>query len=197
MITEKPFRKERRRLQAKHLWMEVKLSWNVLSDRMYTVAPTGKSREQLYALLFNKAARGSQKNPYEEKAYRGPAHKEVQAWWEQCQEWMLYYKCQCAPLVQDIKGFLHAFRGQGRGCSCGGGCICGILRKEVANRGAICFTFFASFHWPVLWVLGCVVFGCLVCLVCFGVLKTPSFLFSPVLQHVGIAYLRQNVLMTV
>eukprot|EP00434_Breviolum_minutum_P025272 symbB.v1.2.022328.t1/scaffold1974.1/size94090/4 len=112
VITEKTFRKERCRLQAKHLWMEVKLSWNVLSDRMYTVAPTGKSREQPYALLFNKAARGSQKNPYEDAAYRGPAHKEVQAWWEQCQEWMLYYKCQCAPLVQDIKGFLHAFRGK-------------------------------------------------------------------------------------
>ena len=39
----------------------------MLADRMYTAAPTGKSREQLYALLFNKAARGSQKNPYEEK----------------------------------------------------------------------------------------------------------------------------------
>ena len=112
VITEKTFRKERRRLQAKHLWMEVKLSWNVLSGRMYTVAPTGKSREEIFELLFNRAARGSQRNPYEEKAYRGPAHSAVQAWWEQCQEWMLYYKCQIAPLVLDIKGFLHAFRGK-------------------------------------------------------------------------------------
>jgi len=63
-------------------------------------------------ICYNSAARDSQKNPYEEKAYRGAAHREVQAWWEQCQEWMLYYKCQCAPLVQDIKGFLHAFRGK-------------------------------------------------------------------------------------
>ena len=92
--------------------MKVELRWNVLSDRMYTKAPTGKSREQLYELLFNKAARGSQRNPYEEKAYRGPAHREVQAWREQCQEWMLYYTCQVAPLVLDIKGFLHAFRGK-------------------------------------------------------------------------------------
>ena len=38
------------RLQAKHLWMEVKLRWNVLAGRMYTKAPTGKSREQLNAL---------------------------------------------------------------------------------------------------------------------------------------------------
>ena len=109
-ISEKTFRKERRRLQAKHLWMEVKLSWHVLADRMYTAAPTGNSREQLYALLFNKAARGSQKNPYEEKAYRGPAYKAVQAWWEQCQEWMLYYKGQSAPLVQNLQGLLQAFR---------------------------------------------------------------------------------------
>ena len=70
VISEQTFRKERRRLQAKHLWMEVKLSWNVLAARMYTAAPTGKSREQLYTLLFNKEDRGSQRNPYEEKAYR-------------------------------------------------------------------------------------------------------------------------------
>ena len=76
------------------------------------MAPIGKSREELYELLPNRAARGSQRNPYEEKAYGGPAHREVQAWWEQCPEWMLYYKCQCAPLVLDIKGFLHAFRGK-------------------------------------------------------------------------------------
>ena len=68
-ISEQTFRKERRRLQAKHLWMEVKLRWNLLADRMYTKAATGKSPEQLNALLFDKAARGSQKNPYEEKAY--------------------------------------------------------------------------------------------------------------------------------
>ena len=69
----------------------------MLADRMYTAAPTEKSREQLCVLLFNKAARGSQKNPYEEKAYRGPALKAVQPWWEQCKEWMLYFKGQSAP----------------------------------------------------------------------------------------------------
>ena len=111
-ISEKIFRKERRRLQAKHLWMEVKLRWHVLDDRMYTGAPTGKSREQLYALLFDKAARGSQKNPYEEKAYRGPGLTAVQAWWEQCKEWMLYFKGQSAPLVLDLQGLLQAFRGK-------------------------------------------------------------------------------------
>ena len=66
-ISDKTFRKERRRLQAKHLWMEVKLSWQVLADRMYTAAPTGKSREELYALLFNKAARAAKRIPMKKK----------------------------------------------------------------------------------------------------------------------------------
>ena len=37
---------------------------------------------------------------------------EVQAWWEQCEEWMLYYKCQCAPLVLDMKGFSACIPGK-------------------------------------------------------------------------------------
>ena len=48
--------------------MEVKLRWRVLADRMYTMAPTGKSKEELdAALLFDRAARHSHTNPYEEK----------------------------------------------------------------------------------------------------------------------------------
>ena len=45
-ISEQVFSKERRRLQAKHLWMVVKLRWGVLADRMYVKAPTGKSKEE-------------------------------------------------------------------------------------------------------------------------------------------------------
>ena len=65
------FSKERRRLQAQHLWMVVKLRWGVLVDRMYVKAPTGKSKEELDALLFDRAARRNRTDPYEEKKYRG------------------------------------------------------------------------------------------------------------------------------
>ena len=41
-ISAQVFSKERRRLQAQHLWREVKLRWGVLLDRMYVNAPTGK-----------------------------------------------------------------------------------------------------------------------------------------------------------
>ena len=46
------------------------------------------------------------------KAYRGPAIKEVQAWWGQCKEWMSHFKGQSAPLVFDFKSLLKALSGE-------------------------------------------------------------------------------------
>ena len=107
-ISEQVFSKERRRLQAKHLWMVVKLRWGVLVDRMYVKAPTGKSKEELDALLFDRAARRNRTDPYEEKKYRGAGIKEVQAWWKKCQDWMAHFKEQSAPFVFDFKKLLMA-----------------------------------------------------------------------------------------
>ena len=63
---------------------------------------------------------------------------------------MLYHKCQCAPLVQDFKGFLHAFRGKeelaraeveqfftGRGVLV----VCVLLCVWVALFAFVCFFF--------------------------------------------------------
>ena len=97
LITERTFRKERRRLQAKHLWMDIKITWDLLHNRMYAEAPTGLSREQIYDLLFNRATKGNQRNPYEEKAYSGPDYHVVRG---------------RAPEVLDINGFIRAFRGK-------------------------------------------------------------------------------------
>ena len=79
---------------------------------MYTKAPTQKSKKELDALLFDRAARRSHTNPYEEKAYRGPAIKEVQAWWGQRKEWMSRFKGQSEPLVFDFKSLLKALSGK-------------------------------------------------------------------------------------
>ena len=50
----------------------------------------------------------------------------------------------------------------------------------------------------VPWVSSCVVLVLfLVGFVLFWIWKTPGFLLSPILQYVGIAYQKQNVLMTV
>ena len=66
-ISAQVFSKERKRLQAFHLWMDVKLRLGVLLDRMYVTAPTGKSEAELDALLFDKVARRNRTDPYMKK----------------------------------------------------------------------------------------------------------------------------------
>jgi len=101
------FSQRRPRLQTKHLWMDIKTL-----NGMYTEAPTGMSRKQLHALLFNRAAKGNQRNPYEEKAHSGPDYNVVRRKWKQSQWWMWYYKDQRAPEVLDINGSIRAFKGK-------------------------------------------------------------------------------------
>ena len=107
-ISAQVFSKERKRLQAFHLWMDVKLRWGVLRDRMYVTAPTGKSEAELDALLFDKVARRNRKDPYEETKYRGAGIEEVRAWWKSCRNWMESYRTYGEPFVFDFKKLLKA-----------------------------------------------------------------------------------------
>ena len=132
-ISEQVFSKERRRLQARHLWMVVKLRWGVLADRMYVKTPTGKSKKELDALLFDRAARRNRTDPYEEKKYRGPGIKEVQAWWKQCQDWMAHFKEQGEPFVLWLQEAVDGVIRQGSSGAVGSWCIYGELCKKVAD----------------------------------------------------------------
>ena len=80
---------------------------------MYVKAPTGKSKKELNALLFGRAARRNRTDPYEEKKYCGPGIKEVQAWWKQCQDWMAQFKQQGEPFVFNFKKLLKALSALG------------------------------------------------------------------------------------
>ena len=111
-VSEKVFSKERRRLQAQHLWMEINLRWGVLEDRMYVKSPTGKPKKELDALLFDRAARRNRKDPYEEKSYRGTRTKEVHAWWKQCRDWMAQFKDYSVPFAFSSKQLLQALLGK-------------------------------------------------------------------------------------
>eukprot|EP00434_Breviolum_minutum_P044685 symbB.v1.2.039943.t1/scaffold6888.1/size21695/3 len=44
--------------------------------------PLGSHESNYMRYYSTRLSGASHRNPYEEKAYRGPAHKEVQAWWE-------------------------------------------------------------------------------------------------------------------
>ena len=46
------------------------------------------------------------------KNYRGPGLTAVQTWWEQCKEWMEYFKGQSAPGVPDLQSRLQVLRGK-------------------------------------------------------------------------------------
>ena len=107
-LSAQVFSKERRRLQAHHLWMVVNLKWGVLVDRMYVKAPTGKSKEDLETLLFDRVARRNRTDPYDEKKYRGAGLREVQTWWKTCKDWMARYKTHSEPFIYDIKKLLKA-----------------------------------------------------------------------------------------
>ena len=107
-LSAQVFSKERRRLQAHHLWMVVNLKWGVLVDPMYVKAPTGKSKEDLETLLFDRVARRNRTDPYDEKKYRGAGLREVQTWWKTCKDWMARYKTHSEPFIYDIKKLLKA-----------------------------------------------------------------------------------------
>ena len=107
-LSAQAFSKERRRLQAEHLWMNVNLKWGVLGDRMYVQAPTGKSKEYLNNLLFDRVARRNRKDPYEEKKYRGADIDAVYAWWKQCRSWMAQFKEYGEPHTFNFKKLLKA-----------------------------------------------------------------------------------------
>ena len=109
-VTEKAFRRERRKLQAKHLYMEVKLHWDILRNRLYTGAPTGKSPQELDDLLFNKAIKSSTVDPYQEKAYRGPGYRAVEARWKQQQVWMSNYLTYREPVMIDMWWIVQSFQ---------------------------------------------------------------------------------------
>ena len=83
--------------------MVVNLKWGVLVDRMYVKAPTGKSKEDLDALLFDRVARRNRTDPYDERSIVG---KEVQTWWKTCKDWMARYKTHSEPFIYDIKNYL-------------------------------------------------------------------------------------------
>ena len=75
---------------------------------MYVNAPTGKSKEDLKTLLFDRIVRRNRTNPYDEQKYSGAGLREVQTWWKTCKEWMTCYKTHSEPFIYDIKKLLKA-----------------------------------------------------------------------------------------
>ena len=71
-------------------------------------APTGKPKEYLNTLLFDRATRRNRKDPYEEKRYRGADIDAVTRYWKQCGSWMAQYKGYVEPYTFNSKTLLKA-----------------------------------------------------------------------------------------
>ena len=71
--------RERRQMQAKHLWYNVDIRWSDLKDKLEVLAPTGLTREDIWGHLF---LTKQHKNPYEEGCYTGEDVEDVKQKWE-------------------------------------------------------------------------------------------------------------------
>ena len=65
-MSAEALQRERRQMQAKHLWYNVDIRWSDLKDKLEVLAPTGLTREDIWRHLFLTKQR---KNPYEEGCY--------------------------------------------------------------------------------------------------------------------------------
>ena len=70
--------------------------------------PTGKPKEYLNILLFDRATRRNRKDPYEEKRCRGAEIDAVTRYWKQCGCWMAQYKGYVEPYTFISKKLLKA-----------------------------------------------------------------------------------------
>ena len=67
-VSAEALQRERRQMQAKHLWYNVDIRWVDLKDKLEVLAPTGLTRDDIWRHLFLTKQR---KNPYEEGCYTG------------------------------------------------------------------------------------------------------------------------------
>ena len=67
-MSAEALQRERRQMQAKHLWYNVDIRWSDLKDKLEVLAPTGLTRDDIWRHLFLTKQR---KNPYEEGCYTG------------------------------------------------------------------------------------------------------------------------------
>ena len=106
-VSAEALQRERRQMQAKHLWYNVDIRWSDLKDKLEVLAPTGLTREDIWRHLFLTKQR---KNPYEEGCYTGEDVEDVKQKWEDKKHYFEQYKKDvprppCIDLDRAILGF--------------------------------------------------------------------------------------------
>lgn len=107
LATELFMRKERRRLQARHIWRDIDPDWPMLKERVWTRHATGLPREVLHKRLFlHDFAEASR---WLENSYKGPDVYRVKWQWKSCREWFSAqaiarspWRWDCTPYLQQL-----------------------------------------------------------------------------------------------
>ena len=97
-VSVEALQRERRQMQAKHLWYNVNIRWSDLKDKLEVLAPTGLTRDDIWRHLFLTKQR---KNPYEEGCYTGQDVEDVKQKWEDKKHYFEQYKKDgaCPPCI--------------------------------------------------------------------------------------------------
>ena len=85
MATEVFMRRERRRLQARHIWEKIEPNWPMIRARVWTKQATGLPYDALHRRLF--LHHYTEESRWLENSYRGPHWRWVQQQWKNCQAW--------------------------------------------------------------------------------------------------------------
>ena len=85
MTTEVFMRRERRRLQARHVWEKIEPDWTMIRDRVWTKQATGLPYDALRRRLFLHDY--TEESRWLENSYKGPHWRWIQQQWKNCQAW--------------------------------------------------------------------------------------------------------------
>ena len=85
LATEIFMRRERRRLQARHIWEKIEPNWPMIEERVWTKQATGLPYEALFRRLF--LHEYTEESRWLENSYKGPHWHWIQQQWKRCQAW--------------------------------------------------------------------------------------------------------------
>ena len=83
--TELFMRRERRRLQARHIWVAIKPDWPMIKARVWTKHATGLPYTVLHRRLF--LHEFTEESRWLENPYKGPDEHRVKWQWKSCRDW--------------------------------------------------------------------------------------------------------------
>ena len=89
MVTEVFMRRERKRLQARHIWDTIEPVWPMIKDRVWTKHATGLPYDALHRHLFLHDY--IEESRWLENSYKGLHWRWVQQQWKNCRAW---FACQ-------------------------------------------------------------------------------------------------------